>query len=189
MGRPIKFDRDAVLEAGMRQFWKDGYEASSIDKLLKVCGINRGTLYNSFGTKEVFFALCLERYCDRLAARMTKTLHDRKLSAKHAIESFFLQSIKDMTQGAPFAKHGLGCLIVNCVGESVQWNIALYEALKSVVKPIRVALRARVAEIHSERVLIEMVTDHLLTTYFGMSTQARLGTSATRLRDMLVIIG
>jgi len=55
MARPIEFDYDSVLENAMQQFWRDGYEASSVQKLLDATGINRGTLYNSFGDKDTFF--------------------------------------------------------------------------------------------------------------------------------------
>ena len=49
MARPVEFDEDKVLTSAMEQFWKEGYEASSVRKLLDCTGINRGTLYNSFG--------------------------------------------------------------------------------------------------------------------------------------------
>ena len=45
MARPVEFDEDKVLTSAMEQFWKEGYEASSVRKLLDCTGINRGTLY------------------------------------------------------------------------------------------------------------------------------------------------
>ena len=59
MARPVEFDEDKVLTNAMEQFWKEGYEASSVRKLLDCTGINRGTLYNSFGDKDTFFNLFL----------------------------------------------------------------------------------------------------------------------------------
>jgi len=56
MARPVEFDENKVLTNAMEQFWKEGYEASSVQKLLDCTGINRGTLYNSFGDKETFFS-------------------------------------------------------------------------------------------------------------------------------------
>ena len=34
MARPVEFDEDKVLTNAMEQFWKEGYEASSVRKLL-----------------------------------------------------------------------------------------------------------------------------------------------------------
>ena len=73
MARPIEFDYDSVLENAMQQFWREGYEASSVQKLLDATGINRGTLYNSFGDKDTFFALCVKRYNQQLKAKIDVT--------------------------------------------------------------------------------------------------------------------
>ena len=62
MARPVEFDENKVLTNAMEQFWKEGYEASSVQKLLHCTGINRGTLYNSFGDKETFFKSCVDQY-------------------------------------------------------------------------------------------------------------------------------
>jgi len=55
MARPVEFEYNDVLTNAMEQFWREGFEASSVQKLLDVTGINRGTLYNSFGDKDTFF--------------------------------------------------------------------------------------------------------------------------------------
>ena len=85
MARPIEFDYDNVLENAMQQFWREGYEASSVQKLLDATGINRGTLYNSFGDKDTFFTLCVDRYNKKLKTAIDATLGNSKLSASDAI--------------------------------------------------------------------------------------------------------
>ena len=60
MARPVEFEEAKVLSNAMEQFWKEGYEASSVQKLLDCTGINRGTLYNSFGDKDTFFKSCVD---------------------------------------------------------------------------------------------------------------------------------
>ena len=54
MARPIQFDREDVLNKALGLFWSDGYEASSISRLLSVMGLNRGSLYSSFSDKRTF---------------------------------------------------------------------------------------------------------------------------------------
>ena len=51
MARPVEFDEDKVLTNAMEQFWKEGYEASSVRKLLDCTGINRGTFIIRLGTR------------------------------------------------------------------------------------------------------------------------------------------
>ena len=88
MARPVEFDEDKVLRKGMEQFWKEGYEASSIQKLLDCTGINRGTLYNSFGDKETFFKSCVDQYGLITEAQILRSLRNEKLSAWNAIEAY-----------------------------------------------------------------------------------------------------
>jgi TetR/AcrR family transcriptional repressor of nem operon len=57
-----KFDRDKVLDRAMRLFWQRGYEGTSIEDLVMATGINRGSLYATFGSKCGLFLATLERY-------------------------------------------------------------------------------------------------------------------------------
>ena len=50
-----QFDRHEVLDRAMAVFWKRGYEATSIQDLLEATGINRGSLYATFGNKQQLF--------------------------------------------------------------------------------------------------------------------------------------
>src|SRR5258706_15807861 len=61
-GRPRSFDRDKALERAMQVFWKQGYEATSIQDLTRAMGINPPSLYAAFGDKERLFMEAVERY-------------------------------------------------------------------------------------------------------------------------------
>ena len=43
-------------------FAKAGYNATSIDDLVAVTGLQRGSLYKAFGSKLNLFTLCFEKY-------------------------------------------------------------------------------------------------------------------------------
>ena len=60
-----QFDSDAVLGKAMQAFWAKGYEATSMQDLVACMGINRGSLYATFGDKRSLFLQALRRY-DRL---------------------------------------------------------------------------------------------------------------------------
>jgi TetR/AcrR family transcriptional repressor of nem operon len=57
-----QFDVDAALDRAMEGFWSQGYEASSTQDLLARMGINRGSLYDTFGSKRELFLAALRRY-------------------------------------------------------------------------------------------------------------------------------
>lgn len=57
-----KQTRDAILQAALKLFTRQGYEHTSIDQLAKAAGIGKGTVYTYFPTKsEIFLAFCEEQ--------------------------------------------------------------------------------------------------------------------------------
>ena len=55
LGRPKEFDQDEALGKAMDVFWTKGYEATSVQDLLDHMGINRGSMYDTFGDKHALF--------------------------------------------------------------------------------------------------------------------------------------
>lgn len=75
MARPKAFDEDQALEGALNLFWAKGYEATSIQDLVDQLGINRQSLYDTFGGKEALYHAALKRYC--LQATVPLALHLR----------------------------------------------------------------------------------------------------------------
>ena len=51
-GRPKIFDQEKALEKASKLFWEKGYEATSLEDLITVMGIQKGSFYNTFGNKK-----------------------------------------------------------------------------------------------------------------------------------------
>ena len=62
IGRPRGFHPDQVLEIVMTLFWEHGYDGVSISDLTDATGINRRSLYATFGSKEQLFCQAVDRY-------------------------------------------------------------------------------------------------------------------------------
>ena len=60
--RAKEFDPDDVLNRAMELFWEKGYEATSIKNLVDHMGINRFSLYSTFGDKHQLFLSACDRY-------------------------------------------------------------------------------------------------------------------------------
>ena len=74
MPRGKAFDPDAALRKAMQIFWRQGYEATSIDDLVRVMGVNRASLYATYGDKRSLFRRALARYIATvLAPRLAAT--------------------------------------------------------------------------------------------------------------------
>lgn len=64
-GRPRSFDRDAALQAAVEQFWRTGYDETSIAVLTRAMGITPPSLYAAFGDKDRLFAEASDLYFRR----------------------------------------------------------------------------------------------------------------------------
>ena len=62
MPRVKLFDEDEVLNKAIELFWKKGYHATSIQDLVSFLGINRGSLYDTFGGKRELFDKAFQLY-------------------------------------------------------------------------------------------------------------------------------
>ncbi len=69
MARHKKFEREEVLGKAMETFWRYGYQGTSIQDLLENMGINRGSLYDTFGNKRSLFLAAIAHY-DETVSKM-----------------------------------------------------------------------------------------------------------------------
>ena len=69
-GRPLSFDRNAALAVAVEQFWRHGYEETSVATLTSAMGVSMPSLYTAFGDKKRLFeeasAAYYRRTCEGL---------------------------------------------------------------------------------------------------------------------------
>ena len=63
-GRPPKFDRDAVVGAAIGAFFSKGFDATTLPDLEAATGLDRSSLYNSFGGKRGLYEAAITTYLD-----------------------------------------------------------------------------------------------------------------------------
>lgn len=59
MARPREFDLKEVLFQARAVFAAQGYNGTSIDELVRVTGLMRGSIYKAFGSKRNLFVMVL----------------------------------------------------------------------------------------------------------------------------------
>ena len=74
MPRVKQFNEEQVLEKAMEVFWKKGYNGSSMQELVDGMGINRASIYDTFGSKEELFERAFEIYREKNLARIRNFL-------------------------------------------------------------------------------------------------------------------
>ena len=87
MPRHKEFDPDDAAQEAMEAFWERGYAATSVNDLLAEMGLNRGSLYGTFGDKKQLFLAALDRYEAQRGDELRKML-EKPGSAKSALVDF-----------------------------------------------------------------------------------------------------
>lgn len=111
MARHKEFDKEEVLQKAMDLFWEQGYEATSIQDLVRHMGINRGSLYDTFGDKHSLFLSALDCYGNDFDKQL-QTLTAGGTGVE-AIRNFF----RDRLQAFTSTKGCKGCLMTNSTVE------------------------------------------------------------------------
>ena len=109
VGRPREFDEQRALEAAMDEFWKKGYESTSLTDLCCCTGLHKGSLYQAFGDKHQLFMRSLNHYADR---------EFREVADVALQQDSPLDSIRALVRTVcDHAAEGRGCLMINSMVE------------------------------------------------------------------------
>ena len=103
-----QFDVDEVLDKAMQAFWSQGYEATSMQDLLKRMGINRGSLYSTYRDKHELFLAALRRYAETIHFKRLEDLESR-YGPREAIRRLLLA----FTPQASEKRGNRGCFLTN----------------------------------------------------------------------------
>jgi TetR/AcrR family transcriptional repressor of nem operon len=97
--RPREFDHDHVLRIAFDQFWRKGVRGTSLSDIARDAGVQRGSLYNAFGSKEALFLCAYQRYAGEYLKAIEKALGSGTLRAR--LTAFFDLTIKNFRSGSP----------------------------------------------------------------------------------------
>lgn len=186
MARPVEFEYNEVLTNAMEQFWREGFEASSVQKLLDVTGINRGTLYNSFGDKDTFFKACLDHYNKLIAKDLDASLNNADLAPWAAIEKYFDLTVLSVSN----KQRGMGCLLVNSLCESINYDKEIQKIVRNSFAVIRKALVKRLKDAEKDGKLkkgvsVEFAADQLMNTLNGLRVNSRDAKPVKQLAEII----
>lgn len=111
MAKPESFDRTDVIEKVTKVFWTKGYNGTSMQDIVDATGLNRSSIYNSFGDKHSLYLDTLKHYKKQTQSASLASVINK--TPKLAIRSLFESVLTDVD-----AKQGeIGCYITNCTAE------------------------------------------------------------------------
>lgn len=137
--------RTQLIETALRLFYRHGFHATGIDKLLAEAGIAKMTLYKHFGSKDALILACLAER-DRLFRawfeseidRRGKTGRDRLLAVFDILEAWFK------------SRDFHGCLFINAAAEHASSEDPVHRAAGEHKREVRRILERVAREAGAE---------------------------------------
>ncbi len=126
MPRVKLFDEKEVLIKAMNLFWKQGYSATSVQDLVAHLGINRASLYDTFGDKEKLFKKSFELYRKQSIDKISQ-LFNNESNVKEGFTNLFNNAINEAVSD----KDRKGCFAVNNATELIPNDSSCLEVLSN----------------------------------------------------------
>jgi TetR/AcrR family transcriptional regulator, transcriptional repressor for nem operon len=82
MARNKAFEPEEKLEQAKCLFWEKGYNATSMQDLVDTMGLNRGSIYDTYGDKHSLFLQCLRSYTESMFGDYRKVAEETKSPIK-----------------------------------------------------------------------------------------------------------
>jgi AcrR family transcriptional regulator len=176
------FDPDKALDTVMRLFWRQGVAATGIQDIVTATGLNRSSLYATFGGKQELYRAALDRYVERRSQPAFSRLagDGRGLPAVH---DFFASLIEARCSGA----HARwGCMVSNAHAGGENSDPEVQAALDRHHQRLREALRTALVAAEAKGQLAPdtdagAVADLLALLAYGVNLRSRAGADAREL--------
>ena len=118
-----QFDVDVALQKAGEAFWSHGYEVTSVNDLLVAMGIQKGSFYDTYGSKKEAYLRALDQYTDTRFAQFRKSVEQQapRRSLEMHLDEIFQECI-----GADGYR---GCMAINCALELAHSDKAAQKAV------------------------------------------------------------
>ncbi len=182
MARKKQYDEEAVIEKAMCLFWRHGYESTSMQLLEKEMGINKFSIYSSFGSKQGLFSACLDAYQSK-----TRTVFEKFQKATTGIESiraFFIDTV-DLCFEEGNEK---GCLLTNTYYEFAdKKDTAVQQDLLCFMQNLKEMFveKLRISSEKDEETILKQA-NYLLLAKHGLAAATRVN-SREEIEDYIEI--
>jgi len=126
------------MESLMRVFWDKGYEATTMQDLVKASGLLKGSLYGAFGDKQTIYLTALKHY-NRTRMHAQIEILNAEGSVRQKISRLF-DNVIEATKRGVFAG---GCLLCNASLEKAVTDNLVKNEIKNTISRKKVSTRTR----------------------------------------------
>lgn len=172
MARKKAYNEDEVVEKAMRLFWRNGYQATSMQMLETAMGINKFSIYSSFGNKNGLFLESLKCYKKNVSSMLQA--FDKGTNGVDDIKQFFYDSVRSNFNDGQIK----GCFVTNTYNEfSEDEDLVIKEQIGNFMDNIKKMFinKLQMNSSKSEETILKQA-NYLLLAKHGLAAAARVNT-------------
>ena len=124
MPRTKQFCEEEILNKAMELFWEKGFHATSMQDLVSHLGINRASLYDTYGGKAQLFDKAFAHYRKSFGGWITQLL-DGESTVRAGFKKLFEATIEEAVND----DCRKGCFVVNTTTELIPGNEKIHHVL------------------------------------------------------------
>jgi len=183
MARKKEYNEDVVVEKAMNLFWRNGYESTSMQMLEKEMGINKFSIYSSFGNKHGLFLESLNSY-----RRKVNSIFEEFKNSNNGIEDikdFFYNSVRICNVNG----NQKGCLFTNTYNEfSEKEDDQIKEQMNSFMNNLKEMFIDKLkSDSNKDEATILKQANYLLLAKHGLAAASRVN-SEKEIEDYIEMI-
>ncbi len=136
MSKTLKHEikADALIEKGMMLLWSKGYNATSVNDIVKEAGVPKGSFYFYFESKEDFAVKSIEKYFDMQFPPALEILQNRSVSPRQRVIDFYEFRSKVLKEEFDCK---MGCMGCNLANEMAEHNEAIRNAINAKTEMVK----------------------------------------------------
>ncbi|WP_109299430.1 TetR/AcrR family transcriptional regulator [Aquimarina sp. AU474] len=119
MSKTLKHEikSDYLIEKGMMLLWSKGYNATSVNDIVKAAEVPKGSFYFYFDSKEDFAVKAIEKYFNMRFPPALEILQNESVSPKQRILDFYEYHSTILKEEFDYKMGCMGCNLANEMAE------------------------------------------------------------------------
>jgi len=187
VGRPREFDPEDALDEAVEVFWTQGFDATSLRDLLEAMDLSKSSFYQTYGSKGELYLECIDRYRDRVVARMMQDLEQAD-SARAFIEDAF----RTLTRNLDAENGRRPCLVMNDSGDVERREEAVARRMQQGAAQFETVFRTAIERAQeagdvSPKKDPEALARYLMSSRSGLLAVRKAGASEDELQDIVEV--
>ncbi|MEM9001539.1 MAG: TetR/AcrR family transcriptional regulator [Bacteroidota bacterium] len=129
-----------LIDKGMMLLWSRGYNATSVNDIVQVADVPKGSFYFYFESKEDFAVKAIEKYFNQMFPPALAILQEASVSPKQRIIDFYVFRVKVLKEELDCK---MGCMGCNLALEMAEHN----EAIRNIINEKNELVRSHIQSV------------------------------------------